>query len=67
MKYEYHIVYASDFVGIGDDKTPSIFDNFDDAFFHLKHMENSDELTVIQIDEEGCIYYRESNDWIKIS
>jgi hypothetical protein len=66
MKYEYHIVYASDFVATGDDKIPSIFDNPEDAFFHLSYMENADELTVIQIDDDDCIYHREGNDWIKV-
>jgi hypothetical protein len=66
MNYEYHIVYASDFIGIGDDKTPSIFDNEKDAFFYLAYMDNADELTVIQIDNDDCIYHREGNDWIKV-
>jgi hypothetical protein len=67
MNYEYHIVHASDFVGIGFDETPSIFDNEQDAFFHLAYMENTNELTVIRIDEDGCIYHKEGLDWIKIA
>jgi len=67
MNYEYHIVYASDFVGIGDDRSPAIFDNEKDAFFHLAYMENADELTVIRIDEDSCIYAQEGHDWIKIA
>lgn len=65
MKYTYSIVYASDFQPIAQDRSNDFTDE-KEAFFKLAYMDNADELTVIQIDEDGCIYHREGNGWIKV-